>query len=181
MNARLSKEQVSSIYSLIRFEYPDLIEDKHRAFSFFDRLDFTQKELQELIVISNEIRVELTRERVHKSDGNRSPWQLFCAQYRSRFPSVSNRDFVQFYECITQISLQLPEELNVEKNVLNFISDVKKAYGNQTDQERILLQLILLLSPKEKDRISRIPALTGRTSRTLPIRSEKQTAKHPRH
>ena len=40
---------------------------------------------------------------------------------------------------------------------------------------------ILLLSPKEKDRISRIPALTGRTSRTLPIRSEKQTAKHPRH
>ena len=141
LNARLSKEQVSSIYSLIRFEYPDLIEDKHRAFSFFDRLDFTQKELQELIVISNEIRVELTRERVHKSDGNRSPWQLFCAQYRSRFPSVSNRDFVQFYECITQISLQLPEELNVEKNVLNFISDVKKAYGNQTDQERILLQL----------------------------------------
>ncbi|MDY3234985.1 MAG: C-terminal helicase domain-containing protein, partial [Erysipelotrichaceae bacterium] len=40
---------------------------------------------------------------------------------------------------------------------------------------------ILLLSPKEKDRISRIPALTGRTSRPLPIRSEKQTAKHPRH
>ena len=141
LSSRHNGEQISSIYSLIRFEYPDLIEDKQRAFSFFDRLGLSQKELEQLIVISNEIRIDLTRERVHKKNENPSAWHLFSAKYRSYFPSMSRHDFIRFYECITQIFLQLPEELNVEKSVLNFISDVKNVYGNQDDQERILLRL----------------------------------------
>ncbi|MGN1388728.1 MAG: DEAD/DEAH box helicase [Bulleidia sp.] len=40
---------------------------------------------------------------------------------------------------------------------------------------------ILLLPPKEKDRISRIPALTGRNSRPFPSRSENRRPKHSHH
>ncbi|MDY3931539.1 MAG: hypothetical protein SOZ08_07550 [Erysipelotrichaceae bacterium] len=107
----------------LRFDFPELMEDKAALSSSLDRLDLSAEKKIELIADARKIQEHLIETREHTAGYKPDPWKEFKKHYHAAY-NISRTVFNEVFNAVNQVQLKKYEETNCDKSVAAFVNTV---------------------------------------------------------
>ena len=138
----------------LRFDFPELIEDKAALGTFLDRLDLSAEKKIELIADVRKIQEQLIEKREHTAGYKPDPWRIFRKDYNA-FYNISRTVFNQVFNAVNQVQLVKYDETKCDKNVAAFVNTVMKLEADPSKRLQLVSvcfsNLRLLLQKVQQD------------------------------